>query len=1654
MFLILYHQDTYCELSLEGADNVDHWLYLDAGQYHLRQSIRLHLDVAGHLWTLYTAPTYQVVDRSGAAVGRAALRDGVVVHLKTAGGDRLSLVAVDQGALLPVTHKFAMSQLDHLQFGSGSDNDICFSFQDMVSKHHGELLRRNGALCVSDHSTNGTYRNGRKVTGVQQLDFGDRVQVFGLMMVYLGSVLCIVARGGALSLSDRLPEVHHTAAKISNKPRTAAPAEQIFNRSPRALPEIYRDTVTVEPVPEAHFTKPRPLLLTIGPSFTMALPMLLGSLLAIYGMRSGGMGGSAFMYTGLITALGSATLGVVWGLLNLRQSRREEYLADRARIDAYSNYLLRQAEILREKYTHNAEALNQTYPPVSALCSYDEHTPLLWNRNSNHTDFLFQRLGIGCLPFQVEVEIPKEKFSLTKDLMQEKPAALKKEFEKLQNVPVGIDLKQELLIGVVGGTGRLGCFPVVYDLLAGIAANNCYTDVKIAVVCENGDRQSLRRWDFVKWLPHVWNEGRTARYLAVGKTEASDVFYELSNVLRSRVRGPETASTTAPEPHPYYILFLESPALLEGELIAKYVFAKDPALGLTTVLLSDRCENLPNACEFIIENDNYFTGVFHTLQNDHLPIQFDNVTTEQMEAQARALSSLRVREVESGADIPDRLDFLEMYGANTLADLNAADRWRKNRTYTTMRVPIGLKMGGALCYLDIHEKFHGPHGLVAGTTGSGKSETLQTYILSLAVNFSPEDVGFFIIDFKGGGMANLFTGLPHMLGQISNLSGNQVRRAMISIKSENRRRQRVFNEYGVNSINQYTRLYKNGESKLPVPHLFIIIDEFAELKREEPDFMRELISVAQVGRSLGVHLILATQKPSGTVDDNIWSNSKFRLCLRVQDRQDSNDMLHKPDAAFITQAGRCYLQVGNDEIYEQFQSAWSGAVYDTHGAENGSATAVMLTRTGKAGLIGSRAKLKRRERERLLWLQGLAGELLLHAPAGPCELTAEQRASLTDTIANGPIFTQARLQGSASARRALESFIGAWPAQITNAAEAANRILEWSERTGTALPAPQEKTQLDAIVEYLPRVAADEQTRPVAGLWMPILPTHLTLSALEGFDAHCFANGCYPPAPANWELQAQVGLFDDPENQLQQPLVVDFAAGGHLAVCGSVFSGKSTLLQTLVYSMMMRYPPHWLNFYLLDFSSHMLSPFAGGAHVGAVLDESDIAQIGNFFCMLDALLDQRQKLLKGGNYSQYVRVNGVTLPAIVLVIDNYTAFSEKTEARFEATIMRAAREGVGYGVFLALSAQDFGMGGIPTRIAENLKTVLCLNLGDKFKYMELLRTTGLNIQPENGVPGRGLAIVHDAPLEFQSAAAVHAEDDYARGRLITAECEALNAAWSGPVARPVPRIPDQPTFSALQQEPDYPALRDDAQRLPLGYYQQNAALYALDLSQLYCYSIVGRERSGRANTLKLLMQAAADKKAELVVFDKGATRLQAVAERLNARYLTDGAALFHYWQELTPEFVRRNKLKKAAEARGCTEIEVYEIMKKEPLLCIFLPDLLSWFGTIYKPESGVGDMHGFVENILQKGALHNIYFFGCLRPDDYATLSGWQGFRYYTAKRSGVLLGGNAAAQRLFAFQNISYAQLSKPLKKGIGMAANDTDDTVAEYVVLPLAER
>ena len=803
---------------------------------------------------------------------------------------------------------------------------------------------------------------------------------------------------------------------------------------------------------------------------------------------------------------------------------------------------------------------------------------------------------------------------------------------------------------------------------------------------------------------------------------------------------------------------------MEGELITKYIHEAKPEYGLTTFFLVDSLSQLPNACEMVVYcNEQARIYDLMDIEMDHrvLFIQ-DVVPTKALLEFGISIADVRVKEMESSSEIANSLTFLEMYGVEKLDELQVAERWRTSRSYNSMKVVIGKKAGNADCYLDIHEKFHGPHGLVAGTTGSGKSETLQTWMLSLAVNFSPEDISYFIIDFKGGGMANLFTNLPHLAGQISNLSGNQVRRAMISIESENKRRQRLFAENNVNNIFDYTKLYKSFEVSVPLPHLFIIIDEFAELKREEPEFMAKLISVAQVGRSLGVHLILATQRPSGTVDDNIRSNAKFKLCLRVQDRQDSMDMLHKPDAAFLTQAGRCYLQVGQDEIYELFQSGYSGAPYVENVAHK--TPAAIITRTGRAAVIGTRRK---------------------------------------ESDSDG--------------------------------------------KKGNV----KKTTQLDAIIDYLGVIAEREGYSTSPQLWLPVLSEEIVLDELtEGVKMFMPEAGWPIPKGQDWSISAVIGKYDDPEKQAQEPLVIDFVREGHLGVLGNVVSGKSTFLQTMIYSLAQRYSPAMLNFYIIDFSSHLLSVFEKAPHVGGIVTEQQEDRMKKFFNMFSSLMDERRQFLSGQNYSQYVKAHGYRMPSILVVIDNYALLRERTENAYEPIILRIAREGIGYGIFLVVASGTIGHTDISSSLADALTHLISLEQNDKFKYMDALRKMNLDILPEEKVKGRGLAPVGERVLEFQTALAMKPDREGTMNARLEDFCASMDASWTGERPRKIPEIPAEPTFTILKEDRRFREAISNPRILPFAYRMKDASILSIDLFRNYCWLKVIRNLTKYSVDLK------------------------------------------------------------------------------------------------------------------------------------------------------------------------------------------------------------
>ena len=225
-----------------------------------------------------------------------------------------------------------------------------------------------------------------------------------------------------------------------------------------------------------------------------------------------------------------------------------------------------------------------------------------------------------------------------------------------------------------------------------------------------------------------------------------------------------------------------------------------------------------------------------------------------------------------------------------------------------------------LLSFDLHEKGQGPHGLIGGTTGSGKSELIVSMLLSLCIRYSPEYLNIVLIDYKGGGIRESLTSngksLPHIIGAVSNLENNIIERMIIALNNECKRRQLLFKQLSASSNTSIMNLddYLSGAYKEKIAHLLIVVDEFAELKKENPEQIRQLISISRIGRSLGVHLILATQKPSGNIDEEIFSNSRFKIALKVFEEKDSHDLIRSNDAAYLSEPGSFCLKVEDSLI--------------------------------------------------------------------------------------------------------------------------------------------------------------------------------------------------------------------------------------------------------------------------------------------------------------------------------------------------------------------------------------------------------------------------------------------------------------------------------------------------------------------------------------------------------------------------------------------------------------------------------------------------------------------------------------------------------------------------------------------------------------------
>jgi S-DNA-T family DNA segregation ATPase FtsK/SpoIIIE len=597
--------------------------------------------------------------------------------------------------------------------------------------------------------------------------------------------------------------------------------------------------------------------------------------------------------------------------------------------------------------------------PATVLNTATGPRTRLWERRRGDADHLLLRVGTAKLPSEVVLDDPEQEEHRRKVAWD------------IDDAPVAVELRR---LGVIGfaapgdGARAMGRWAI-----AQMATLSSPMDVQFYVLTEQSGQDS---WDWVRWLPHSRpTDGQDA--VALMGTDAETVaarIAELGSILDGRQKAKQKAGSAANHAaffkDPDIVVVLDGSRRLRAMPGVVQLLREGPGVGIFAICLDAEDRFLPGECQAVVIAE--FEATAEPAQVASVPDAAVNVPRQggfpsvnawyagaqqaQAVASEPAPGAFRLRVEQAGAarirkvrpdlvsaawcarlsrclspirDISGDAEDSAIPGSSRLLDVlelepPTADaitaRWRLSPIST--QAVVGESYDGPFA-IDIRKD--GPHGLIAGTTGSGKSELLQTIVASLAVANTPEAMTFVLIDYKGGSAFKDCVQLPHTVGMVTDLDAHLVERALESLGAELKRREHILAEAGAKDIEDYTDLLKRQPELRPMPRLLIVIDEFASMVRELPDFVTGLVNIAQRGRSLGIHLILATQRPSGVVSPEIRANTNLRIALRVTDGSESSDVIDAPDAGNISKStpGRAYVRLGATSLVP-FQSGRVG----------------------------------------------------------------------------------------------------------------------------------------------------------------------------------------------------------------------------------------------------------------------------------------------------------------------------------------------------------------------------------------------------------------------------------------------------------------------------------------------------------------------------------------------------------------------------------------------------------------------------------------------------------------------------------------------------------------------------------------------------------
>ena len=738
----------------------------------------------------------------------------------------------------------------------GSDIEDDFYLQDTQLQPHQIVLEKD-CMRVSELGNTGLGELDGQNISFSQFHNGSRLRILNLQLVLHEEFLMV---NTVENLYVSLPRFHAREEMLPD----ILPDLPVFRPYRTADLTLRFETVLADPLPLEERER-NPLIFMMGPALTMSSASMMTGMIAAY---NGWLNGREWieLLPSILLPLVMVLSTLLWNPMQRVYEKGRDKHKRKQRLKEYETYL----GMLEQEIQEFEKGVKERYESIFPVFSMNQES--IYRCLPVHCDFLMIRIGSGKTDFDLRLTmnarlLPRDPIRKRINSMKERCAAA--------DLPVVASLKE---FGHIGISYEEEMRQELLSWLFQMIAYNGPDVLRLVVLAEAGWIQD-HAW--IREIPHVRSKSGI-RLIASTMNEAAEAGMILHN---------EDAEAV--------VLCLKQPLLAAlGDVAHKTVTLSKGAL-----------PNDTDARIFLRKESSWMeSNGIHRFQPDDSSGMDPWVMVKE----------LNRFHLETGQkEHITTPTFYHLYHAVHSSGIPILSYWNTNTVRDGIAAYIGTGDDGDRVILDLHEKGNGPHGLIAGMTGSGKSELIITMLLSLAVNYSPRELQFVMIDFKGGGAAQLFANssyaVSHVAGVLSNLDITGMERALVSFRNECHRRELLFKTMSdrigqaVMNLSSYQRMWKQ-ELELPyLPALVIIVDEFAELKKDRPDFMRDLISVARVGRSLGMHMILATQKPSGIVDDQIWSNSRFKICLKVQEKQDSMEMIHAPDASWIRRPGEFFL---------------------------------------------------------------------------------------------------------------------------------------------------------------------------------------------------------------------------------------------------------------------------------------------------------------------------------------------------------------------------------------------------------------------------------------------------------------------------------------------------------------------------------------------------------------------------------------------------------------------------------------------------------------------------------------------------------------------------------------------------------------------------